>query len=120
MSETVTSTRLYFEACGFRRHNNDTMLSANQVHPVSIDLALTLSDTSPFFTDPAHLPSVHPELQGLTYVQAVGTGLMSNEHVYRLEDRERAAAVRDFLKKERGVFNVVLLEKKQRVKRDEF
>jgi hypothetical protein len=94
-------------------------MSTNQVHPVPIDLALTLSNASPFFSDPARLPSVHPELQGLTYVQAVGTGLMSNEHVYRLEDRERAAAVVDFLKKEGGVYNVVLLEKKKRVKRDE-
>jgi hypothetical protein len=45
---------------------------------------------------------------------------MSNEHVYRLEDGERAAAVLDILKKEGGVSNVVLLEKKKRVKRDEF
>jgi hypothetical protein len=96
------------------------MMSTNQLHPVPIDLALTLSDTSPFFTDPARLPSVHPELQGLTHVKAVGTGLMSNEHVYRLEDGERAATVLDILKKEGGVFNVVLLEKKKRVKRDEF
>jgi hypothetical protein len=96
------------------------MISTIQAHPVPIDLALTLSNTSPFFADPARLPNVHPELQGLTHVQAVGTGLMSNEHVYRLEDRERAAAVLDFLKKEGGVSNVVLLEKKKRVKRDEF
>ncbi|KAG2040302.1 hypothetical protein BDR03DRAFT_949582 [Suillus americanus] len=95
-------------------------MTTGQLHPVPIDLALTLSNTSPFFADPARLPSVHPELQGLSYVKAVGIGLMSNEHVYRLEDGEQAAAVLDILKKEGGVFNVVLLEKKQRVKRDEF
>ncbi|KAG2348283.1 hypothetical protein BDR05DRAFT_956854 [Suillus weaverae] len=95
-------------------------MSTNQVHTMPIDLALTLSKTSPFFADPARLPSVHPELHGLTHVQAVGTGLMSNEHVYRLEDREQAAAVLDILKKEGGVSNVVLLEKKKRAKRDEF
>jgi len=85
-----------------------------------IDLTLTLSNISPFFADPARLPNAYPELQGLTHVQAVGTGLMSNEHVYRLDDGEQARAVLDFLKKEDGVSNVVLLEKKQRAKRDEF
>lgn len=87
-----------------------------------VDLALTLSNTSPFHASPARLPSAYPELQGLNHVQAVGTGLMSNEHVYRLENGERAGAVLNFLKnlKDGGVSNVVLLEKKQRVKRDEF
>lgn len=96
------------------------MMSTNLAHPVPIDLALTLSNASPFFANPASLPSVHPELQGLTYVKAVGTGLMSNEHIYKLEDGERAATVLDILKKEGGVYNVVLLEKKKRAKRDEF
>lgn len=96
------------------------IMSINQAYPIPVDLTLTLSNASPFFADPARLPSAYPELQGLTHVQAVGTGLMSNEHVYRLEDREGAGAVLDFLKKEGGVSNVVLLEKKKRVKRDEF
>jgi hypothetical protein len=88
-----------------------------------VDLALTLSDASPFLSNPATLPSAYTELQGLTHVQAVGTGLMSNEHVYRLENGEEAGAVLDFLKnlsKEGGVTNVLLLERKQRAKRDEF
>lgn len=97
-------------------------MSTNQAHPMPVDLALTLSNTSPFYSTPASLPGAYPELQGLAHVQAVGAGLMANEHVYRLDNGEQAGAVLDFLKnlKKGGVSNVVLLEKRQRAKRDEF
>ena len=97
-------------------------MPTDQAHSKPVDFALTLSDASPFYSNPATLPDTYSELQGLHHVRAVGTGLMSNEHVYRLENGERAGAILEFLKnlKAEGVSNAVLLEKKQRVKRDEF